>query len=243
MTSFSGREQQCVSEAFELIDELRALKGSEAVSRRLSQALLGFGFHAFLMTRLPARTERIDPYILVKSWPHAWLSRYSRLGYYAHDPVAQNCFATLEPFIWSRANWDGCDPQLARRVMNEACDFDLRDGVMVPMHDLSGRQASLSLAARTLDLPPSGLKAIHLVGLYAFASADERSCVPPRLSPREREVLSWTAQGKSTWDVGEILGVSQQTVATHLKNAKVKLDGTTVTHTVVQALRRREITL
>lgn len=218
------------------IDELRDITETKAISRRLSDALAGFGFHAFLMTRLPTRAERIDPYILVMSWPREWLLRYGRHGYYGHDPVAQNCFTTLRPFVWSRANWDGCDPDRARRVMDEATDFDLKDGVMVPMHDLSGRQASLSMAARTLDLPPSGLKAIHLISLYAFASADEAPSMRPRLSPREREVLTWTAQGKSTWDVGEILGISQQTVATHLKNAKLKLDGTTITHTVVQAL-------
>lgn len=243
MVTFSGREHECVSEAFELIDELRALTTTEAVSRRLSDALTAFGFHAFLMTRLPARTERIDPYILIMSWPREWLLRYGRQAYYGHDPVAQNCFTTLRPFVWSRASWDGCDPHRARRIMDEATDFDLRDGVMVPMHDLAGRQASLSMAARTLDLPPSGLKAVHLVSLYAFASADEASSARPHLSPREREILTWTAQGKSTWDVGEILGISQQTVATHLKSAKRKLDGTTVTHTVVQALRRREIKL
>ncbi|MBN9263027.1 MAG: helix-turn-helix transcriptional regulator [Hyphomicrobium sp.] len=84
---------------------------------------------------------------------------------------------------------------------------------------------------------------MHLVSLYAFASTDDASTVRPLLSSREREVLTWTAQGKSTWDVGQILGISQQTVATHLKNSKFKLDTTTVTHTVVQALRRREIEL
>lgn len=243
MTTFSGSENACVGEAFEIIDELRTLVGIDAISRRLSVALSGFGFHAFLMTRLLARTEKIDPYILLMSWPREWLHHYSHQGYYGHDPVAQSCFATLRPFVWSGASWDGCDPDGARRVMDEATDFELNDGVMVPMHDLSGRQASLSMATKTLDLPPSGLKAIHLVSLYAFASADDASSERPRLSRREREILSWTAEGKSTWEVGEILGISHQTVATHLKNAKLKLDGTTVTHTVVQALRRREIRL
>ena len=243
MTSFSGREHECLSEAFALIDELQHLTTTEDISERLSNALAGFGFHAFLMTRLPPRTERIDPYILIMSWPREWLSRYSLQRYYGHEPVAQNCFTTLRPFIWSRASWKGWDPHRARQVMNEATDFGLKDGVIVPMHDISGRQASLSLAASSLDLPPSALKAIHLVSLYAFASTDDASTVRPLLSSREREVLTWTAQGKSTWDVGQILGISQQTVATHLKNSKFKLDTTTVTHTVVQALRRREIEL
>lgn len=243
MTAFSGREDACVSEAFELIDELRALAEPEAISRRLCAALADFGFHALLMTRLPARTERIDPYILLMSWPREWLQRYGHQGYYRHDPVAQHCFSTLRPFIWSRASWSGCDPERARRVMDEARDFGLDDGVIVPMHDLSGRQASLSMAARSLDLPPSGLKVIHLVSLYAFASVDELSSRRPRLTRRERDVLAWTAEGKSTWEIGAILRISQQTVATHLRNAKLKLNSTSVTHTVIQALRQREISL
>lgn len=241
MTMFSGREQKCLSEAFELIDELRLLTDTDAIAQRLFRALAGFGFHAFLMTHLPTRTERIDPHILIMSWPREWLHRYGRNGYYAHDPVAQNCFTTLKPFAWSKANWEGCDPTRARRIMDEASDFDLKDGIIVPMHDLSGRQASLSMATRALDLPPSGLKALHLVSLYAFAAVEEGSCRTPCLSPREREVLTWTAQGKTTWEVAQILGISQLTVAAHVKNAKLKLEGTTVTHTVVQALRRREI--
>ena len=99
--------------------------------------------------------------------------------------------------------------------MEEATDFGLNDGVIVPMHDLAGRQASFSLATKLLDLPPSGLKAIHLVSLYAFASADDASVSHrPHLTSREREVLRWTANGKSTWEIGEILGIAQQTVAT-----------------------------
>lgn len=243
MSTFSGVEGRCVNEAFEVIDALRSLTSIESISRLLSEALASFGIHAFLMTRLPSRNERIDPYILIKSWPREWLLRYGRQGYYGHDPVAQTCFATLRPFEWSNASWDGCDPQRARRVMEEAKEFDLNCGVMVPMHDLSGRQASLSMAGRKLDLPPSGLKAIHLISLYAFASADDALFKRPRLSRREREVLTWTAHGKSTWEVGEILKISQSTVATHLKSAKLKLEGTTVTHTVVQALRHREIQL
>lgn len=86
MTSSSGREQECVREAFALIDELQALTTAEAISRRLSDAFAGFGFHAFLMTRLPLRTERIDPYIVIMSWPREWLARYGRKSYYAHDP-------------------------------------------------------------------------------------------------------------------------------------------------------------
>lgn len=239
--SFSGREETCMRESLALIDDLKELTAIDAITARLFAGLSGFGFHAFLMTRLPARTERIDPYILLMTWPREWLRRYGRKRYYGHDPVAQTCFTTLRPFTWSDACWVGCDPDQARRVMGEAVDFGLVDGVMVPMHDLYGRQASLSLATRRLDLPPSGLKAIHLVSLYAFAATDELSGIYPRLTPREREVLTWLADGKGVRDVGQILAISDHTVAAHLKSAKAKLGGTTIAHAVALALRRREI--
>lgn len=45
----------------------------------------------------------------------------------------------------------------------------------------------------------------------------------PQLSPREREVLSALAQGKSNGDIAEMLTVSENTVRFHLKNIYQKL--------------------
>ncbi len=49
---------------------------------------------------------------------------------------------------------------------------------------------------------------------------------PPRLTPRERECLLWSARGKSIWVIGQILGISEDTVKHHLTQAMAKL-GTT----------------
>jgi DNA-binding CsgD family transcriptional regulator len=54
------------------------------------------------------------------------------------------------------------------------------------------------------------------------------------LSPREFECLEWAAQGKSAWEIGQILGISRHTVATYLDNAKAKLG----VRTIVQAVAR-----
>ncbi|WP_279596604.1 helix-turn-helix transcriptional regulator, partial [Methylobacterium sp. J-001] len=37
------------------------------------------------------------------------------------------------------------------------------------------------------------------------------------LSPRERETLQWTAEGKTDWEIGEIMGISEQRVESHLR--------------------------
>ena len=43
------------------------------------------------------------------------------------------------------------------------------------------------------------------------------------LTPREAEVLSWIAKGKTNRDVGEILGMSPRTVNKHLEHVFEKL--------------------
>ena len=46
---------------------------------------------------------------------------------------------------------------------------------------------------------------------------------PGELSDREKACLSWAAIGKSSWEIGRILAISENTVIFHIKNAMRKL--------------------
>lgn len=56
------------------------------------------------------------------------------------------------------------------------------------------------------------------------------------LSPREKEVLSWTACGKTGNEISQILGLSEETIWAHIKTATRKLNATNKTHAVAIAL-------
>lgn len=56
------------------------------------------------------------------------------------------------------------------------------------------------------------------------------------VTPREREVLSWLAAGKTDRDIGEILGMSPRTVQKHLQHIYEKLGVETRTAAVVRAM-------
>ncbi|MDW9776437.1 hypothetical protein GOA89_32640 [Sinorhizobium meliloti] len=45
----------------------------------------------------------------------------------------------------------------------------------------------------------------------------------PSLTAREKECICWVAKGKSSWDIGAILGISECTVDSHIKIAMKKL--------------------
>ena len=55
------------------------------------------------------------------------------------------------------------------------------------------------------------------------------------ISKREQDCLVWTAQGKRSWEIGKILGISANTVNFHLKNAFRKLDVSARSAAVVKA--------
>ncbi|MCA1415499.1 helix-turn-helix transcriptional regulator [Bradyrhizobium sp. NBAIM20] len=57
------------------------------------------------------------------------------------------------------------------------------------------------------------------------------------LSEREKQCLRWIDQGKSSWEIGVILNVSENTVNFHVKNAMRKLETTSRTQCVVKARR------
>ena len=59
----------------------------------------------------------------------------------------------------------------------------------------------------------------------------------PKLTAKQKECLAWVSQGKSSWDIGVILGVSENTVNFHLKQIFKKLDTSNRIVAVVKAIR------
>jgi DNA-binding NarL/FixJ family response regulator len=65
----------------------------------------------------------------------------------------------------------------------------------------------------------------------------------PQLSPREREVLHLMAEGFTAEAVGDRLGVSVETVRTHVRNVIRKLQARNHVHAIALALQRGDIRL
>ena len=59
----------------------------------------------------------------------------------------------------------------------------------------------------------------------------------PKLTPRELDSLRWTMEGKTAWEVGAILGISERTAVLHINNAMHKLNCTNKHQAVLKALR------
>ena len=60
---------------------------------------------------------------------------------------------------------------------------------------------------------------------------------PPRLSPRESECLLWVSRGKSSSDIGAIVGLSPRTVDSYIEKTCAKLRVRTRIEAVAVAVR------
>lgn len=63
----------------------------------------------------------------------------------------------------------------------------------------------------------------------------------PVLTPREREVVQWVAQGKTSHEASIIIGISPRTIEQHVQAAMVKLGATNRVQLAVEAAKRGEI--
>jgi DNA-binding CsgD family transcriptional regulator len=59
----------------------------------------------------------------------------------------------------------------------------------------------------------------------------------PNLTPRELEALRWTMEGKTAWEVGALLGITERTAVLHVNNAMHKLGCVNKHLAVLKALR------
>lgn len=231
--------------AFEIVGRLQIASSMPEILRAMRQAGGVFGYDTFIITNLPSEHEgSTESCALLPSWPEGWRKRYFQNNYLRIDPVACHVRRTTEPFLWSEAPFDR-DERAPARVMGEATEFGLTQGLCVPIHHMTGLGGGVSFGAHRLTLSNEEKAALHLVAIYAYQRTDtllrEASRVPVRkslrLTAREVECLKWTAAGKTSWEASEILRTSQRTVEFHLRNAALKLDAVNRVQCVAEALR------
>jgi LuxR family quorum sensing-dependent transcriptional regulator len=103
------------------------------------------------------------------------------------------------------------------------------------------------MAGEAPDLDPVSKSALQLIGVYAHNRIRALNRPTPTgrgpLTPREREILRWAADGKTAWETSVILDLSERTVKFHLIEASRKLNAVNRTSAVAKALARGLIKL
>ena len=212
---------------------------------------LGFD-HFIYGARIP--TSFVKPHmIIISGYPSEWRERYVSQGYLRIDPTVTYCAANFLPLCWDRIEPTGKESAAIRQFMSESRDFGLKNGVSFPIHTPNGEFAMLSLSLGDGGEEASSrifhaLPFVQLIALHIHEAARRvvnvvDSCHGRvRLSEREKECLLWSAEGKTSWEIAQILGVSERTVIFHLQNAADKLRVTNRQQAVARAVSAGLIT-
>jgi DNA-binding CsgD family transcriptional regulator len=178
--------------------------------------------------------------LMLNNYPVAWQERYKSMNYLQRDPTVQYALKSQAPILWSK------------ELIAEAPDFwdeahsnGLRVGWAQSSLDGRGAVGMLTLSRSATPLLASELQQNEIrmrwLAQLAHAILAPRLDPPNRLrpenalTPREIEVLKWTADGKTSGDIAYLLNISENTVNFHIKNAISKLKVANKTAAVVRA--------
>ncbi|WP_395641457.1 LuxR C-terminal-related transcriptional regulator [Rudaea sp.] len=140
---------------------------------------------------------------------------------------------------------------MQRRLMECRWDVGACFGVSAPAYSRRGnpfeyaivsfsRKRPLSEIAKRYHEPRVQLFADYFLSVAQTIFLDDRKraeAEPVSLTQRERDCLTWAAIGKSSWEIGRVLGISDATVNFHLGNAATKLGVHGRVSSVTQAIR------
>ncbi|GAB4358517.1 MAG: LuxR family transcriptional regulator [Kiloniellaceae bacterium] len=178
--------------------------------------------------------------------PDAWVDYYLAQDYGDLDPTLHAAVGRLKPFTWREIDGRNDLSNGQRKVLNEARDHGITNGATIPIHGPDGGLSTLSVVSNLSERAFEeafyhGFRdlmwlAVNTHEAFLALAADAGEGERVRLTDRERDCLLWTARGKTAWEVGQILKISEETVLFHLKNVTRKLGVFSKHHAVVKAI-------
>lgn len=230
--------------AMSFVEDVKEKTSVPAVLDRFSSTITAFGFDSYLIAGIPRPGERLENYQMASGMPEPWFERYLQKGYVEQDPVVKRMRSSSMPFTWNETLNDKTTGRIGRRIMAEAGEFNMKDGLAVPIFGIDAFQAGVTMGGPATELSARDKGALQLVSIYVHNQIRElltRNDAPTqvlRLSPREIECLKWTSSGKTSWEISKILNISQHTVDWYLTSLIRKLGASNRSHAVAEAFRR-----
>lgn len=227
--------EQCLS-------RLTASAGSvDAVVLELAAIVsqLGFEYCSYVF-RIPLSVAK--PVVIWSStYPAHWLDHYFANNYLDIDPIIQRVTRDSSPLIWADTAADSRPD-----FWEDARAHGIRHGWALSTHGACMTTGMLSLARSSQAVTQSELAETEMKLVWLshvvhglIESVELKKLMPgpvAELTAREREVLRWSATGKTVGEIGAILGISERTVTFHVTSTLVKLNVVNKTQAVSKAL-------
>jgi LuxR family transcriptional regulator, quorum-sensing system regulator RhlR len=187
---------------------------------------LGFYYFSFAVR---SATPFVKPMTKISgTYPLHWVTRYLDLHHSSKNELIAKHSKSSSLVIWDHRLLAGVD----RTLSDEAVRHGLKYGCTLTLRDFNNSLLTFSVARPLKAISASeaqelALKLRVLIEVFSegmdVKETGETSAREPLLTERERQILQWTAEGKSSAEVAIILSICADTVNYHLNNVKNKL--------------------
>ncbi len=189
-----------------------------------------FGVRAMAYHHLPhfGAEDAIGLNVICVGFPQELVNRFEEGNLIKIDPTIQQVMYGTRAQWWEETE----RPRRLSRKEREYLEFaasKVSGGIHLPVFGPNGRNGYVSMGFddHSPDLDDSDLSLLQSCCQFAHQQYCHLLLVElpraSRLSPREKEILSWAAKGKSNGVIAEILDITESTVITYLERAFRKL--------------------
>jgi LuxR family quorum sensing-dependent transcriptional regulator len=182
--------------------------------------------------------EKEPPRIITDGLPANWMREYYDQGLGEGDLLTPRARQSQSSFEWRMTDWNRATltaPQ--QRWYDHNIATGLLGGLIIKDFR-RGENMVLLVCGHDGVLETHDRLALYFAGQEAMLRLREMA-VPDYapLSRRERECLQWAAAGKTDWEIGRILSLSDKTVNIYIERAKTKFGTNTRAKAIVMALQ------
>lgn len=175
-----------------------------------------------------------------------FLENYSRQALAQSDPLVACGLSGSDPFSWEKAISSHTRPTTAyqvKKLLELSADYGLKRGLAYASRSTPQSNEASYICLETGREPFSNAhcEALrfalpHLHELLRRVCHKAPAEMTSALSARELEVMQWLKEGKTAWEIGVILSISERTVKFHIANCYAKLNVTNRSQAIARAM-------
>lgn len=227
--------------------ELRAIQSREGLKLALDKMRDMFGYDHVSLMRVPQQQDKaLSNLVQVSTLPVSLLRDIDRNQLLPSCPLAEHMRGSLMPLSWTVEALRKASTKAAVLALCAAFErHDITGGTIFNQYLADGHRYAIRFDGNRQSLSQTDVNELSLLCLNALDVFERlrtsKDSSHAALSARELEVVSWTSQGKTSVEIGQILSLSDHTVNAYLTNAIRKLDCVNRTQLVAKALRLKLI--
>jgi len=178
----------------------------------------------------------------------AFWENYTTCDFIKVDPIIAQSIEYSQPIKWKdtyTAYRNKQDDGKVEKLIRSSEEHCLQNGITFAVNKKESPDIFIifSFCMKSSDFDAVSVHKLNVLLPYAYKpiqklyQSNHSTCSTHKnLTSRELEVLEWITQGKTSWETGKILSISERTVKFHLNNMYQKLNVTNRTQAITTAM-------